>query len=691
MDFRWSWLAAPYFASAALIFTVVIVTALIRGDRVLRLGVVAAASSALPWALTQGLAACTDDATVATLLIRLGQGPIAAVGPNLMLVLLGVTGQLERYRWIARIAALIGGFFWVMCWATDTIVPGVQKTSSGMFYTAPGPLTGLSLSQLVLWLGVGLLLVRRASPRGERRRTTRLLLGVLVVGAIGSADTLLLYGVWGVYPIAWLSACIAAVIALYLVLRTDFVRPQGFDRAMAVEVGLFAVSTVLIFGLAYVLGIGSALPLVTLSAIGWALMTGLAWASARGRPMRIQGERELDQFIARVPAFDDEKKITAQLSSLWEKGVGIGVKALWWRDDDALTTHDGTRWKLEPDVKAWLVQNSEPLASIDLATMRLGPMRAKIEALVAAHNADLIVPLCDRDELVGLVEARYDKALRQSERGLVAESARAAARALTFVGLARAASHERDIARQVEVADALRLQASASREAELGRWAVAAEYRAAPRTTGAGWSAIELADGRLALLVTEAQAHGVAAALATAAITGAFAAATAGAARVTLDDVLRTMRASSEGVLRGGEPVAAFLAIFDAHAQTIDWACAGHPGAFLIGPITIESGLASGSLNVARPKSTAISGGPRVRGASLHAARRGVTGYVADTLLVVASTALRGEDDKAWEQRLLEAAPASGRLVGVLVEQALVAGDPAEDLLAVVVRARPLG
>ena len=60
-------------------------------------------------------------------------------------------------------------------------------------------------------------------------------------------------------------------------------------------------------------------------------------------------------------------------------------------------------------------------------------------------------------------------------------------------------------------------------EAELGRWAVAAEYRTAARTSGAGWSAIELLDGRLALLVTEAHAHGVAGALATAALTGALA------------------------------------------------------------------------------------------------------------------------------------------------------------------------
>jgi len=57
-------------------------------------------------------------------------------------------------------------------------------------------------------------------------------------------------------------------------------------------------------------------------------------------------------------------------------------------------------------------------------------------------------------------------------------------------------------------------------------------------------------------------------------------------------------------------------------------------------------------------------------------------------LLVVASTALRGDDDTRWEQHLLEVAPASGRLASVLVDKALAAGEPAEDLLAVIVRSR---
>lgn len=695
LDLRWSWLATPYIVCSALILAVALAAALVRGDRVLRLGVLAAATAALPWSVCQGFAACTTDPLFATRLLRLGQGPVAAVGPNLLLVLLGVSGQLERYRWIARVAYVIGGLLFAACWATDWVVPGVQLLPAGMFYMKPGPLTGLHLMQLVVWLVVGLVIARRASPRADRKRTMSVLVGVLVIAGIGSSDTLLLYRIWGVYPIAWLSASVAAGGALYLVFRTDLLRAQGFDRGVAVELALFFVSAALIAGLAILLGTRSPLPLVMLSAIGWVLMTGFAWEVAKAQPARVKGERELDQFVARVPTFETERKVHDKLGALWKRAIGIEVRGLWWRDGDALTTHDGTRWRLDADVIAWLVENPAPLSVIDLATMRLGPIRAKIEALAAAHDADLVVPLCDRDELVGLVEADHDKALRDSERALVEDSARAAARAVTFVSLARAASRERETARQVEVADALRVQAVASRDTELGSWAVAAEYRTAPRTTGAGWSAIELADGRLALLVTEAQAHGVAAALATAALTGAFAAATSGSAPVTLDELLRMMRASSEGVMRGGEPVAAFLAIIDAHARKLDWACAGHPGALLVGPITLLDTdtppvQTTGPLQAMAgptPTATALSGGPRIRGASLHAARRGEAAYPRDTVLVVASTALRGDEDVGWEQRVLEIASAN-RLAHMLVERALERGEPAEDLLAVVVRTR---
>jgi len=683
-DLRWSWLAAPYVVVTLLLAAVGLAAALIRGDRVMRLGVVGAAITAIPWSLCQALAACTDDAIAARQLLRLGQGPIAGVGPCLLLVLLGVSGQLERYRWTARLAGLVGAISFIVCWATPWVVPGVQRIPAGMFYLEPGPLTGVFVSQLLIWLVVGLLIARRAAPRGERSRALRVTVAVLSIAAIGCVDTLLLYRVWGVYPIAWLPASIAAGLALYAVFRTDLLRPQGFDRGSAYELAIFCASVGAIALLARLLGTASPLPLVTIAAIAWTIATALAWAIASSRPVRVLGERELEQFVARVATYENESQIKHRLATLWRRAIGIKLRTLWWLDGDLLVSTSGAQWTLDAETRAWLVHHGEPIAQTDLRTMRLGDMRKKIEALW--HGDTLIVPLVDRDELVGLVEVDCDKALRENERGLLAESARAAARAVTFLALARAADRERETAREVEVADALRLQASASREAELGNWSVAAEYRPAPRSSGAGWSAVELADGRLALLVTEAQAHGVAAALATAALTGAFAAATAGSG-VTLDEILAAMRASSEGLLRGGEPVSAFLAILD--PNRIEWACAGHPGAALIGPIAaVESGLPLGSAKQAGPTAALLGGGPRLEGASLTEARRGVTPLPSDTLLVVASTALRGDDDVAWQHKLRIAAPSSGRLATVLVDTAERAIDPAEDLLAVVVRSR---
>lgn len=670
-DLRWSWLAAPYLVCALFLVSVAIAAALIRGDRVLRLGVIGATVCALPWALCHALAGCTEDPVIGTKLLRLGHGAVAGVGPSLLLLMLGVSGQLERHRWMARIAGMVGGLSFALCWGTDWIVPGVQKTPSGIFYMEPGPLTGIHISELIVWMVIGAVIARRAAPSGERKRMLRLLLGVLAAGAIGSVDALLLYRIGGYYPIAWLPASIACCITHYLIFKTDFLRPQGLDRAVGIELAAYGVAIGVTAVLALALGTESFAPLVALSALVWSIATGVAWGSTRRRPVRVKGERDLEQFVARVPSFEDESKISERLATLWQRAIGIKVSALWWMDRGVLTKK-GATWSITDEVKAWLVQQSEPLALTDLATMRIGAIRDQIEALGSAHGASLLVPLIDRGELVGLVEADYDKALRDAERNIIAESGRAAARALTFVGLARAASRERETAREVEVADALRLQASASRDANLGRWSVAAEYRTAARTTGAGWSAIELHDGRLALLVTEAQAQGVAAALATAALTGAFAAATSGSAPISLDRLISTMRASSDGVLRSGQPVAAFLAILDAQAQTIEWACAGHPGACIVGATTA---LLSG-------------GAKRAPDASLTGAVRGASPLSSDALLVVASTGLRDTNDERWQTELREQAPTSGRLASVLVEHALRSGDPKEDLLAVVVRSR---
>jgi hypothetical protein len=170
-------------------------------------------------------------------------------------------------------------------------------------------------------------------------------------------------------------------------------------------------------------------------------------------------------------------------------------------------------------------------------------------------------------------------------------------------------------------------------------------------------------------------------------LTGAFAAATSTIQAIALEDLLASLNATAEGAIRGGEPVAAFIAILDAEGQHIRWAVAGHPGGTVVGPVAFDLAFPAGSITGARPKTVAL-GGDLQLGASLVVATRGETVLPPDSLLVIASTAVRGADEVLWHKSLAEHAPAGSRLASALVDVALRAGEPPEDLLVVVVRHR---
>ncbi len=689
-DLRWNWLCAPYMACSILMLAVALTAALVRGDRVMRLGVIGAATAVLAWSFCSALAVCAQEAEAAVRLYRVGYGPVALIGPSLLLVLLGVAGQLERSRWLVRIVGMVGVIMLALCWATSLTIPGVQMLPSGVYYTTAGPLTDLQWSQLAICMAIGIYILRRSSTSGETRRISRLLIGLLALGGIGSIDMLIVHGVWSVYPIAWLPGLVAGVVAMYLVLRTDLLRPQGFDRNVLNEVIGFAGGAVVIGVLCYVLQDAAPLAAVVMASIVWVLVLAATWAVARQRPLRVAGSTSLEQFVSTLADVDDEQMIVQRLTALW-KPTGVALRRAWRAEADVMVEiTTGERWEIDREVIAWIVEHGNAVAPNDLATMRLGQIRPRLEAVVSTHGATLLVPLLDRGALLGLIEADHDDALRDDERVLVGESARAAARGLTYAALARVAAREGANEREVEVAEAMRRQAAASRDDELGRWSVAAEYRAAPKTTGAGWSATLLADGRLALMVTEAQADGVLAALATAALTGAFAAATTGDAPIELDDLLASLRASAEGVMRGGEPIAAFIAVLDADRQTLQWACAGHPGGYTVGPIANDlSQFPTGSGIARRPVSAALGGGGGALGAGQAPETRGEARLPHDSLLVVASTAVRGADEEGWTASLRDQAPAGPRLATVLVDAAQKRGGLHEDFLAVVIRQRP--
>jgi hypothetical protein len=676
-DLAWNWLCVPYLACAAVLLAVVVSGSLIRGDHVMRLGVVGAAMTTLPWAICSAVSTCATDPEASTRLLRLGLGPVALIGPNLLFVLLGLSGQLERFRWIARIAGALGMVLMTLCWGTDLVLPGVQMIPSGIWYTRSGPLTGVHVSQLGLWLAVGIFVIRRSTSRGEKARLVRLLLWLLALGAVGSLDMLLVHGIWGSYPVAWLPALIAGCVALYMVVRTDLLRPRGFDAGALIEVITLLAGAVVIGVIALWLEGEQPIVLAAVASAAWAGALVAAWTIASLRPVRVARDRALDELVSRLADIEDEREIADRVKPMLAN-LAVIVRAVWKTEGDVLVEiSTGERWELDRACASWLVKHGQPLAPSDLLTMRLGELRPALEKMVKAHNASLLIPLIDRDMLVGLVEADHDDVLREDERVLVTDAARAAARALTYAALAREATREGALAREVEVAEAMRLQLAASRDDELGAWTVAAAYRTAPKTTGAGWSTTLLPDGRLALLVTEARAHGVPAALATSALSGAFAAATTNAPELRLDALLASLRASDDGVSRGGEQVSAFVALLDSVNHTIEWACVGHPGAALVGPIAFDLELF--------PQGS----GAGVRASAISLNGRGQRPLPADSLLVVTSSAVREPDNERWATVLREHSPAGARLATVLLDYANKRGKSEEDFLAVVVRQRP--
>ena len=85
----------------------------------------------------------------------------------------------------------------------------------------------------------------------------------------------------------------------------------------------------------------------------------------------------------------------------------------------------------------------------------------------------------------------------------------------------------------------------------------------------------------------------------------------------------------------------------------------------------------------------ALGGGDAAAGASLAIAMRGSTPLPPDALVLIASSGLRGSDPKAWTTALRDLVVAGPKLGVQLVELA-ARRELDEDLLAVVVRLRPL-
>ena len=328
VTFEWRLLCLPYVAASAICLTALIATGLIRGDRVVRIGLIGAAASVTPWMMGTTAAICAVDRETAARLFKLANGPTAMLGPSLLLILLSVSGQLDRHRWVARVAIASGVVLALVTWSTRLIVDGATEIPSGIWYPRAGTLLWLRSAQIFGWSIMGLVIALRAWPARQRTTMLRYLATLPAMAMVGTADTLLAYGI-GVYPLAWLPAMAGGLICLHLLFRTELLRSRGIERTALLELVGIALATVAIAVVVWTLTAGvpvdpAVVALVTAPLWGVALLT--AWLTPRSpSPATALLENLLEEL-----SYDGcaGELMIDRLASLWKQHIQLPVVRL---------------------------------------------------------------------------------------------------------------------------------------------------------------------------------------------------------------------------------------------------------------------------------------------------------------------------------------------------------------------------
>ncbi|MEZ4360949.1 MAG: hypothetical protein R3B48_12270 [Kofleriaceae bacterium] len=572
----WTWLCLPYVAATALVLVGGVAVVVQRGDRVLRIGLIGAASSVAPWALATAAAICAVEPATASALHRLASGPTMMLGPSLLLIFLSVSGQLDRYRRLARAATLCGVLLMTIAWSSPLILDGVWRIPSGIWYPKAGPLAWVQALQVGGWAGCGLVLALRAAPEPSRKSTLRFVTVLPALAMVATADTVLAYGYGGIYPLAWAPALAGGGISLYLAMRTPLLRSQGLDRAAAVELACLALAAAAIAAVHWLGAAGGGVAPIALAVLGaplWCASLVVSWMIPREPEVPSEQQRFASELTtARDPA--------ALLEALWGRQLGlVGVQI------------ERQLYELGDPGQAFLAGFGQPLLCGELATLEVGAARQALKARFDRAHATVLVPVVYQGRLIAVVEARQPqpRLLLDTEKAFLYDSARLVGQRLVAADLQRNAEAAAPPAQEVELASILAAHHRPKFDEHQGPW-LAVQHAASVHLGGAGWSWAPLDERRVAAMIADADAPGVAGTLLIAAMQGAFAARCreASCAAASLLDALRaTLPEARRRTL---------VVVLDADAGTVSWAGDGHRGAAIVSragaPLLSELGAA---------------------------------------------------------------------------------------------------
>lgn len=596
--YQFSALSIPFAIATVVVLLVGIYVALVRGAPVLRWSLLMVCAGLLPYVAASALVGSTQDPEVAKHLYKLGFALLGFASAGAMLFELALIHRVPQFKWVIIASLVVSTAMGVLGLTTDLMVGGIRETSTGLLYFTMGPLGPLGSSMIGLWVGIGVITVWRRidlEPSPARRKVLRNASLAFSLCALGLLDVPLSYGI-GWHPIAWLALTAGLLLALRLLIADDLIHAQDFDRTVPLGVLYVVVAAAAVWLLRDSLGPDASIPLFTVCivALYYALRAMLGLIELSLRPTAKQErdsplDRALSRYAETVQRLTGEDEVGNETIEIIKLGLGaerIGFflpseeDYSWVKLDGGVLPESHTP---DPLTLGWLTEQNEPILKDTLSTLRLGDLREPIERLFEVHRAEVIVPLVNRDELVGIVtvgELPDGRAVRADEQRFLHRLRDHASSALVYARMHREASRRVEVDKDVELAAAVQtgfVPGDEVIDVADGRVTVAGAYTPASQCGGDWWSVHELPDKRVLVLIGDVTGHGIAAAMVTAAAKGCYD--VAQRLMATDLDLVRLLELLDRSVRRVGAGkfhMTCFATLLDPAQRTVTYANAGH-------------------------------------------------------------------------------------------------------------------
>jgi serine phosphatase RsbU (regulator of sigma subunit) len=592
-------LSAPFLVAFVVLAIVSAYALLVRGVPLARWSILGFSAGLAVYVAAQAVAASLVSEPAAIAIYRVGVAFIPMTASCAMIFQLGL---IERYHVNRRWAQLAIGSSLILAGITifsDTIIVDVTMTGSGMYFFVPGWGFLLGFSTVLVWSFVGFFALARAR-RVEPSRARRVMMGRAMIAMVtawcGTIDVPLAY-LHAPFPVGWAFLTAAALLSLRSVVIDDLLRARALDDlvpnavlyAVAAGTTTWAIVRWVIPSLPWwlwpiALVMGFAVARIALATGGAVLRR-----EARGDTTL---ERLLGQFVTRLHRLRGEREIAELTSEVVELATGVRSTLLlastedwsWRKPDGEPLPEDATP---DPLLLGWMLDYGRPILRDEIESLRLDDLRPPLERLLDAHGAAAMVPLANRDDVIGLLvlPARDGgKALRREELDFLTRLDDRLAAALVFVRMARQARDQVAIEREVELAAVVQAGFVPPQTLQkAGAISILGTWEPATQCGGDWWAMYPLADDRVLVAVGDVTGHGVAAAMVTAAAKGAC------DATVRLSDgqvdLTRLMERLDAAVRRAGAGkfhLTCFVTLIDPRAGSVSFANAGHTVPYLL-------------------------------------------------------------------------------------------------------------